>query len=234
MSHIFDTGLAKPHRTLLQQGAVALLSPLKRSNGGYLANVVPFGGCVRTWTDELGISELLITVEGHTPCIAVSTGDRQFETTGMTTGALQASSTCEVLLYYATANARSMQRGRQEIDAAGTADPKADPGLHVMMEHGLELMIGQYVSRLPTGTVKQLRIQSEGELVTHPTITVWLQTWRVQLLNITPDRGGGREWRTAGQLLESIGWRVTTSASEVDRPDDATLSTSIDFDTTNP
>jgi hypothetical protein len=223
MSHVFDSKAAMAQRTLLRRGAVALLAPLARVNGGYLQRVVGFAGITRTYTDEDGIQQL-VKMMSPTPCIGVATGSRKFETLGI--GGKQAMSECQVLLYFATQHSRDELIGRNEIDAVAIADDAANPGLDIMMEHAIELMHGSYPTLL-TGTIKQCRIDSEEELVTIPEITVWLQTYNVKMQSYT----GGREWRTAEQLLESIGWRLTVDPDEVELPDPPVGPTPIDFDT---
>lgn len=221
-SHRFDSGASTPQRTLIQQGAVTLLSALKRPTG-YLAEVMAIGGIVRSYTDAVDIEWLMKTFN-RTPAIGVATGDRPFQVLGI--GGRQALSECELLLYIATQHSRDMQRGRMESDSVGLANLNADPGLHVIMEHAIELMLGQYPTTL-TGTVKQIKIVRESELATLPEITIWLQTYHVTLQSYS----GGREWRTPAQLLQSIGWRVTTNPAEPMRPAAATVSTTLDEDT---
>lgn len=221
--HLFDTFAPDPQRTLIQQGAVTLLSALKRPTG-YLAEVMAIGGIVRSHTDGVDIEWLMKTFN-RTPAIGVATGTRTFGAAAIG-GKHAVMSSCELLLYFATQHSRDYQRGRQESDALSRIDNTADPGLHVAMEHALELMIGAYPTTL-TSTVKQIAIQREEELATLPEITIWLQTYHVTLQS----RVGGREWRTPAQLLESIGWRVTTNPDEPVRPAAATVSTSLDADT---
>jgi len=224
VSHIFDTGLMLPQRTILRRGAVALLSALKRSNGGYLADVIGFGGIVRSYTDDDGISQLMRQF-GRTPCIGVQCATREYQTAAL--GGKQAMSELELLLYFATQHSRDLLSGRQESDVrVEFGDNSADPGLDVMMEHAVELMHGAYPTML-TGTVKQIQIRREQELATDEKMTIWLQTYRVVLQSYT----GGREWRTPEQLLESIGWRTTTDPAEVLPPDPQEAPTSVDVNT---
>lgn len=220
-SHSFDTGAPKPQRTLIQQGAVTLLSALKRPNG-YLADVIPIGGIVRSYTDAVDI-EILMKTFNRTPAIGVATGTRDYQVLAI--GGRQAISECELLLYFATQHSRDPQVGRMESDKVALSNLKADPGLHVMMEHALELMLGQYPASM-TSTIKQIKPTREEELATLPEITIWLQTYRVTLQSYS----GGKEWRTPAQLLESIGWRITTNPTEALRPAPATTSTSLDAD----
>lgn len=225
--HTFDTGLAVPQRTLIREGAVALLAKLKRP-AGYLANVSGFGGIVRSYTDQDDI-QILVKALGPTPSIGVATGTRTFESVNVQR--TQAKSSCELILYFANQHSRDMLVGRHESDVTATADAHADPGLDVIMAHALELMHGAYPSQMGT-TIKQIQIKREEELATLPEITIWMQTYAVELLTMTPDGRGGKEWRTPEQLLTSIGWRTTTDPDEAHRPDPATSPTTIDADTT--
>lgn len=220
--HVFNTNIFQPQRTIIQQGAVALLSALKRPTG-YLADVVPYGGVVRSYTDGIDIEALMKTFN-RTPSIGVATATRDFQVLAI--GGRQAISECELLLYFATQHSRDMQKGRMESDSVGLANANADPGLHVIMEHALELILGQYPTTL-TGTIKQIKPVREEELATLPEITIWLQTYRITLQSYG---GGSKEWRTPAQLLQSIGWRVTTNPDEPNRPAAATVSTSLDED----
>lgn len=222
--HSFDTGLSVPQRTLLQQGAIDLLSKLTRAQGGYLASVIPFGGLVRTYTDEVDI-ELLMRQFGKTPAIGIGTGTRPFQTLNVSRREFK--SDVQLLVYFATQHGRDMQRGRMEADVRGLTNAQADPGLHVIMEHTLELLCGVFPTTL-TSTIKQIIPEREEELAPLPEITIWLQTYNVQLSTLKIADRGGSEWRTPEQLLESIGWRITTDPHEVDAPAPATSSTTLD------
>lgn len=222
MSHSFDTGAALPQRTILRRGAVELLSKLKRSAGGYLQDVKSFGALVRTYTDELDI-ELLQKALGATPAIGVALGTREFETLAI--GGRQAKSECHLMLYFSNQHGRDGLTGRHEGDSVSLVDVHADPGLDVTMEHAIELMHGSYPS-MTTGTVKQIRIKTELELVTLPTVTIWMQTYVVTMQSYT----GSREFRTAEQLIDSLHWRTTTDRNEPNRPAPAVAPTTIDAD----
>lgn len=220
VTHTFASGLEQPQRTVMQLAAVTLMSALKRSAGGYLQEVRATGVVARTWTDEPGI-EMLMRAMNRTPAIAVATGTAEFRSTGI--GGKQWMANCELLLYIMTQHQRDLQDGRQQSDVVALANNQADPGLHVIMEHARELLIGQYPSQ--SSTIKQIRPTSEEELTTRPEGTIWLQTYRVELFQ----RGGGSpEFRTAAQLLESIAWRVTTDPDEVIPPAAAVSAASVD------
>lgn len=224
MTHAFDTGSNKPIRTLIKQGVVTLLSPLKRSNGGYLLDVGAYGGITRTYTDETGIQDL-VRFFTRSPTIAVTCGTRTHKS-GTTSGRSSVSQ-MELLLYFTSQHSRGQERGRMESDPVALADDQADPGLDVIMDHTEELLLGQFPS-LEVLNLKQIEFANEQELVTSEKITIWTQTYYLTVTKTIPKIGG--EFRTAKQLLESIAWRVTTDPNE-DMPDEpATSPTSIDFE----
>lgn len=227
MAHSFDTGLSAPQRTLIRDGVITLLSPLKRSAGGYLADVAEFGWVVRTYTDVHGIERLMKTIN-RAPAIAVGLGSLFGAPSprAMGAGSNSAMGELEILLYCATQHARDQVVGRHKADVVALADDIADPGLDIIMEHARELMLGMYPATATS--VKQIKFQSEEELVSDEPITIWLQTYRVT----TQIYAGGREWRTPEQLLTSINWRLTTDPDEPNRPAPAESSSTVDVDTT--
>lgn len=215
--HEFATSLAKPQRTLIQQGAIAALAQLKRPIG-YLGSVISFGAVVRSYTDEEGVRELVDAMSMRTPSIAVATGDRTYQVTGTTK--FQYKSEIDLLVYFASDNQRNAQVGRMELDVTGGQDVHADPGLHIMMEHALELLVGQ---RLGGSTsIKSVMPYSEQELCTTAAVTVWMQVYRVLTMTTLS------EHRTATDLLTSIGWRAAVNPAEVHLPTAPTDSTTID------
>lgn len=220
-SHIFSTGLSRPQRTELRSSAVSLLSKLKIDQGGYLVDVIAFGGIVRSYTDKPDI-ELFVKQVGRMPSIGVALGTRRFETIG--TSRTQYKSELQLILYFANQHSRDMEIGRHEMDLVAQRNPHADPGLDVMMEHALELIAGQFTQATPT--VKQIIPVVEEELVTSPEITVWMQTYDVQLDVMTLSKG--REFRTADQMLTAWRARLTTDPAEAPPPAAPSASTTID------
>lgn len=218
MAHAFDTGASKPQRTRIQQGAISLLSGLKRSNGGYLMEVLPFGGVVRSYSDEEGAAQI-VELLSKAPSIAVGLGDRLNQMVGI--GGYQARGELDLLVYFSSSNARNAQIGRQEIDVVGSASDTADPGLHVMMEHATELLIGQYCGGAGDD-IKQVRCETEQELITTGPVTVWLQTYKITVLTQIS------EFRTVEQLLESIRFRAAVNPLEAHLPAAATDPRTID------
>lgn len=218
MAHAFDTGAVAPQRTRIQRGAITLLSGLKRSNGGYLMEVLPFGGVVRSYSDEEGAAQI-VELLAKAPSIAVGLGDRSMLMAGM--GGYQAKGEIDLLVYFSSNNQRDAQIGRQEIDTVGSASNAADPGLHVMMEHAVELLIGQRCGGVGAD-IKQIRCETEQELITTGPVTVWLQTYKVSVMTQIS------EFRTVSQLLESIRFRSAIVSGEIHLPDPATDPSTID------
>lgn len=207
MPHAFDTGLLRPQRTLIRQSVVDILAGLLRSNGGYLAKVIPYGGIVRGWSDELGIDTLRGALQGSAPSIAVVVGDRVAEPAGM--GGFSYKAALELVLYHYANHPQSITTGRTSPTAAAIANTAKDPGLDVMLEHAEELLIGQYVggalSSNPVGeksrraySIKQIVPTREEELATDNTSTLWAQRFA-----ITVDRQI-KAFRGVTQLLEEF------------------------------
>lgn len=208
MAHSFDNGLHVPQRTRIRRGAVTLLSGLKRSAGGYLVDVIPYGGVVRTYTDTEGVQQIVATLS-RAPSIAVAVGDRASLVAGI--GGYQERGEIDLLIYFSNNNARSEQRWRQEIDSAGLASDTADPGLDVILDHAKELLIGQLVAG-SAKDIKQIRPEREEELVTAEAVTIWLQTYKVTThVQIS-------EFRTVTQLLTSLRMRAATNPLETTPP----------------
>lgn len=202
MAHTFDTGLARPQRTTLRNGAVTLLAGLRRP-AGYLQAVIPWGGVVRGFTDDLGIDQLWKALMGRAPAIAVSLGDRANEPAGM--GGFNGKGPIELLVYFYSNHLRELEAGRLSQDAVALANDVADPGLDVMLEHAEELLVGQYVGT--NKTIKQIALRREEELRTENGFTLWVQRYAVEITRtINPHRG-------LTQMLEEL--RTVIRPSEV-------------------
>lgn len=218
MPHAFDTGLAAPQLTLLQNGVVALLSPLLDTADppGYLRAVEAWGGLVRGYTDDPGIDLAWATLNGRSPAILVGLGDVVGKAAGM--GGFNFTADVELVLYHHNNHQASITRGRSQLDARGAADTTRNPGLHVMRAHALELVIGQRVGaalatnpvgekRRSTPSIKQVVFAREEELRTENTLTLWAQRFRVTMgITINPNRG-------VTQMLEEL--RTVVRPSEV-------------------
>ena len=233
MAHQFDTGLAKPLRTLIRDGVVELLSGLLAPTG-YLRAVIPWGGIVRGYTDELGIDLLWAALNGRAPAIAVGLGDRVAKPAGM--GGHNHTADLELVVYLICNNQRSTTEGRHKADVRALASDLLDPGLDVMMEHAEELIIGQRVGGTSstnavgevwrsTPAIKQIVPTREEELKTDNTATLWAQRYALTVLRtINPKRG-------VTQMLEELRSVIRTTDEDVEdivaedqiRPGDAVI-----------
>jgi hypothetical protein len=228
MAHSFDSGAAKPQRALLKDGVVSLLTPLKLvpgspPTGGYLLDIIKFGGVVWSTQNDGPDLQTLMKTFARTPTVGVATGTLTAQTA--TVNKRHAIGQVELILFFGNQHGRDAHHGRLESDVTALANDQADPGLDVAMEHCRELLLGQWPTVL-TSTVKQLEFRTEEEVVTLPTLTLWQQKYMVTLTHLVPNVGG--EFRTAQQLLDSIHWRVTTESGEALPPAEATSPTSID------
>lgn len=220
MAHVFDTGQAKPIYTVLVEKAVELLAPLTQAEGGYLKAVVEFGGVVRSAVDEDGIKLLSDCLSGRGPSIAISIGDSVGSPKG---DRLNMAEEIELLVYHLNNNAGGLARGRSAISGVGAASNVADPGLHVAMEHALELLVGQYTSSAPM--INHIRADRTSELVTRRDLTIWLQTFQVRVSRTF------KRFRTAPELLKSISWRLIREPGESNQPDPATKPSTLETTT---
>ncbi len=206
MAHSFANGQTKPQRTRIQQGAVSLLSGLKKSAGGYLVEVMPFPYTVEP-KDADSIAQF-VAMLSRAPSVAIAVGARESEI--KTIGGFYEGGEIDLMVYVSSNNARNAQIGRLEIDTAGLAADTADPGLHIVMDHVKELLLGQ---RLDSGTdIKQVKPHREYEIATLQQITIWCQVYKVTVL-VQLD-----EFRTVQQLLTSLRFRAATNPAEVHLP----------------
>lgn len=213
MPHTFDTGLAKPLRTLIVQGAVTVLANLKKTNGLYLHAVEEFGGVIRSYADEEGIAELEHLLQGRAPAVAISLADRTGGAAGV--GGHKHLDEIELLVYFYTRHPRGLEAGRQVTDAIGAAANTADPGLHVIFEHVEELLVGSRLGNTPQ--IKQLRFTREVEVRTRNGFTLWCQHYAVSV-----DRQLN-EWRGVTQYLTHIRSTLHLGDSSVAAPNDPVI-----------
>jgi len=166
--------------------------------------VLPFAFTMETATSSDDVAQF-VSALSRAPSIAVHTADREDVVTGI--GGFSSKATIDLLIYFSSNNARNQQIGRMQIDTAGSADDRADPGLHVAMEHARELLVGQRAGA-PGDDIKQVLPWREQEVITAQPITIWMQTYRVTV-NTRLD-----EFRTVDQLLTSLRMRLTTEHNE--------------------
>lgn len=208
MPHAFDTGLARPQRTLIRDGAVTLLSGLLRANGGYLQAVVPWGGVVRSYQDDVGIEQLYEALQGRAPAVAIALGDRASSPAGM--GGFNFTGDVELLAYHFSNHPRDLELGRLAPDVVALADVTADPGLDVQLEHVEELLVGQRCGA--SATIKSIVPVREEELRTENGLTLWLQRYSVTVARkINANRG-------VTQLLEELHSKIRTTDPEMADP----------------
>lgn len=222
MAHAFDTGQSAPQRTRLEQGVVSLLSGLKRSAGGYLVEVMPFPFTMETAGDEDEVRQFVMALS-RAPSIAIHVGERVDEPGGI--GGFSFRGEFDLHVYLSSNNMRSNQVGRMEIDTAGLASNQADPGLHIVMEHVRELVIGRYATTPVGADIKQARPFRERAIVTLQQITIWEQLYKVSVMTRID------EFRTVTQLLTELRTRVTQNPADDPPPAAALDQTSIDVNT---
>ena len=164
-----------------------------------------------------------VSALSRAPSIAIALGDRNSEV--KTLGGYSEWGEIDLLVYFSSNNARNQQIGRQEIDTAGLASDAADPGLHVMLDHARELLIGQRCGA-PGDDIKQIRPMVEKEILTAQPITIWLQVYKIFVMFQIS------EFRTAPQLLESLRYRTALNPAEAHLPaakiDHATVDINVD------
>jgi hypothetical protein len=222
MSHQFDTAALRPQRTRIQQGAVTTLAGLKKSNGGYLVEVMPFPITLHRDSHPEEVAQFVLALS-RAPSIAVALGDRDSQVRSI--GGYSEWGDISVHVYFSSTNARNPQVGRQETDTAGLANDQADPGLHVILDHAKELLIGQ---RFAAGTdIKQCRPHMERQLISEQQITIWEQIYKVAVMVQIS------EFRTVSQLLTSLRFRTAIEPTEVPLPatkiDHATVDINVDL-----
>lgn len=172
---LFDGGLNKPQRAVVQDAVVLLLERLQIANGGYLACVEATDSQVHTPDDADEVNDMIDQVGGRMPALLVATGDAELDTAGDVS---VWQSELDVHLYFLNNNARS-RIARTVQDVVALADPKADPGVFVAMEHARMLLAGQ----IPGGIMqlKRLRPIRERRVGTNGVMVVWEQIYRTKV-----------------------------------------------------
>lgn len=219
MAHQFDTGQSAPQRTRLELGVVSLLSGLKRANGGYLVEVQPYAFTMETAADEESVAQF-VNALSRAPSIAVHVGERVDEPGGI--GGFSFRGEFDLHVYLSSNNMRNQQVGRMQIDTAGLASNQADPGLHIVMEHVRELVIGRYATTPVAADIKQARPFRERAIITAQQITIWEQLYKVKVMTQLD------EFRTVQQLLTSLRFRASMNPADHPPPAAPLDKTSID------
>jgi hypothetical protein len=132
MAHAYDTGLAKPQRTLIREAVMARLALLKKPTL-YLQAVVALPLKIQGRSDEEGISSLFEALNGAAPAVAVVLGRGDVAAAGQS--AAHTRKTIELVVYVASNNSRGLVDGRLAGDPASAASNTADPGIETMAEH---------------------------------------------------------------------------------------------------
>ena len=224
MAHQFDTGASAPQRTRLEQGVVSLLSGLKRASGGYLVEVFPFPFTMETAGDEDDVRQFVVALS-RAPSIAIHVGERVDKPGGI--GGFSWEGEFDLHVYLSSNNMRNNQVGRMEIDSAGLASNQADPGLHIIMEHVRELVIGRYATTPVGGDIKQARPFRERAIATMQQVTIWEQLYKVTVMTRID------EFRTVTQLLTQLRMRITQNPADQPPPAAPLDKTSIDLNEDN-
>lgn len=201
MAHAFDSGLARPQRTLVRDAVIAGLDELRRASGGYLAEVVPLAVPL-VFTDGEEAWHFLDVVRGRSPVAGVALGSRDFSAHG--TGASEWHGELEVLVYLASAAKRS-HLARVAGDVVSDASDQAEPGLEVIAAHVFERLAGRYFDS-STGGI--LRPQRERIAYFGADYTVIEQVYQLQLVtDVNPARD-------LVQVLETIRAAHTDTAAD--------------------
>lgn len=209
MTWTFDTGRTSTQRNEVMTKVIAALQSLRAfdANGdavadGFLQAVLPFGGIVRSYTDEPGIDQLWTLLQGYSPAIAVGLGEKRYRTAGQNGPAKPKHiGDLEVIVYILNRNNASLL-ARVE----GDGQTATDVGLWHCLERIEEKLVGLEItlatlapgSVTPSNTtytvkagkdVKHLIPRLEEELATTNELTLWKQTYAVEVArSISADR----------------------------------------------
>ncbi len=195
--HTLDGGLSSPYRTVVRNAVVERLSPLLRTNLGFLAAISKLGGQLRRMDDE-AITQMYTALLGRTPSILVACGDRTAQPNGI--GGYKQMTFLDVHVYFVSKHQRSLlARVESDVVSAGVGEvipplASADPGIDVAMQCAEELLVGQQLERAKpsppaapaagetgTGVIRHMELRREEEFVTNNQITIWEQTYVVQV-----------------------------------------------------
>lgn len=201
MTWTFDTGRTKSQRSLVMEKVIAALSPLlafdamgNAQQNGFLQLVTPFGGVVRSYTDDAGIDQVYQLLQGMAPAVAVGLGDKRSDRNGMAShNQPRAIANLEVIVYVCNRNNASLL-ARTEGDGSGGTDVGMWHALERIEEllNGLEITFATLApggetptnktyTKLPGKDVKRLVPVTEEELATTNELTLWKQSYLVQV-----------------------------------------------------
>jgi hypothetical protein len=167
MAHAYDTGLAKPQRTLIREAVMARLALLKKPTL-YLQAVAALPIKIQGRSDEEGMGFLQLALNGASPAVVVVLGRGDIAAAGQ--NAAHARKTIELVVYVVSSNVRGVVDGRLAGDAAAATSDSADPGIETMVEHVEQMLLGY---DLGIDGVDEIRPVSEDELATGQDVTIW-------------------------------------------------------------
>jgi hypothetical protein len=176
MAHVFDTGLAKPMRTLIRDALVAQLAPLLKSAtpAKYLRAITTIARPYRGQGDEEGLGMIANALLGRAPAVAIALGRLPTERAGSLPTEMKGD--LDVVLYVVSEHGRDLEEGRLYGDAIATGDDTADPGIWTMLEHVRERVAGQ---SLGIAGVDEPIHDLEDEALTAANATVWEQRYTI-------------------------------------------------------
>jgi hypothetical protein len=207
MGHTFDTGLAKPQRTLIREALIARLGA-DRKLSRYVVAVKPLPRTVRGEGDGDGLAMLQATLGAKAPALLIALGHKRTEALA---DPLENHGELEVVIYVASAHSRDLVDGRLAGDGVSASNLEADPGIEVALEHVEECVLGQ---ALGIAGVKELRQTEEDEVATFAEFTVWFQRYTVEVERVIDPN------RDETILVTSIEGRHRESGTS-DVPDDS-------------
>lgn len=209
MAHSYDTGLAKPQRTLIRDAFITRLSLLKVTTGLYLQGVIALPNRIIGRDDEIGIGQLINALGAQSPAMAVALGRGDHGEAGAP--ASRGRKTITISVYVWTNNVRGMVEGRLKGDAASLAGfgETKDPGIETMLEHAEQLLVGK---DLGIAHVDEVRWQAEDEIYTGEEGSIWEAIYTVRV-----DRTINHN-RLVTQLLTEIETRHNLSGADPANP----------------
>lgn len=218
MGHTFDTGLAKPQRSLVREAVAGRLADLLKAAEPprYLAAIKYLPKPMRGQSDEDGKAMLIEVLQGQAPAIAIAIGRKQYDRTGPNT--LEQVGELELVVYVTSAHGRDIVEGRLSQDVSAERTLTADPGIETILEHVEERLLGQ---ELGIETVSALAGGEEDEVATFKDMTIWSQSYTVTVdRTVNPARG-------ITQLVTSAENRVGLDgvSGDLDAPENAFVTT---------
>ncbi len=225
MTWTFDTGRTTTQRAEVMAGVIAALQSLRAFTDagaavtdGFVQAVMPFGGVVRSYTDDMGIDQLWTLLQGYAPAIAVGLGEKRLRPIGMNgpSNPKQVGD-LEVIVYVLNRNNATLL-----ARLAGDGSTATDVGMWHCLERIEEKLIGLEITTAtlapggetpsnltytvkPGKDVKKLVLQLEEELATTNELTLWRQLYTIEVARSINHN------RALGDRLKSIATTVKTT-----------------------